>query len=74
VAARVLAVADVCDALSAERPYRGALPRERVLEIMRADAGPGLCPDCFHALEAAFARWPELGTDVREANVPPENL
>ncbi|HEX6041272.1 HD-GYP domain-containing protein [Longimicrobium sp.] len=63
VAARVLAVADVCDALSAERPYRGALPREQVLGIMRADAGPGLCPDCFHALETALERAPELGLD-----------
>jgi HD-GYP domain-containing protein (c-di-GMP phosphodiesterase class II) len=62
VQARILAVADVCDALSAERPYRAALPRERVLQIMRADAGPGLCPDCFAALEDAFGRDPALGT------------
>jgi HD-GYP domain-containing protein (c-di-GMP phosphodiesterase class II) len=53
VDARVLVVADVYDALSAARPYREALPRERVLEIMRADVGPGLCADCFAALEAA---------------------
>jgi HD-GYP domain-containing protein (c-di-GMP phosphodiesterase class II) len=61
LAARILAVADVCDALSADRPYRAALPRERVLEIMEADAGPGLCPDCFGALRHALARDPELG-------------
>lgn len=65
-AARILAVADVCDALSAERPYRGALPRERVLEIMRADAGTGLCPDCFAALETAFGQWPDLGLPAPE--------
>ncbi|HEU0014276.1 MAG TPA: HD domain-containing phosphohydrolase [Longimicrobium sp.] len=60
-AARVLVVADVCDALSAERPYRAALPRERVLEIMRADAGPALCPECFGALEQALRADPALG-------------
>jgi HD-GYP domain-containing protein (c-di-GMP phosphodiesterase class II) len=54
VMARLLAVADVCDALSAARPYRGALPREKVLEIMRAETGPGLCPTCFEALDAAL--------------------
>jgi putative nucleotidyltransferase with HDIG domain len=54
LAARVLAVADVCDALSAERPYRAAMPRERVLEIMRRDAGPALCPDSFAALQEAL--------------------
>ena len=34
--ARILAVADVCEALSAERPYRAALDPDEVLEIMRA--------------------------------------
>jgi HD-GYP domain-containing protein (c-di-GMP phosphodiesterase class II) len=57
----VLAVADVCDALSAERPYRAALPRERVLEIMRGDAGPALCPESFAALEQALVADPGLG-------------
>jgi putative nucleotidyltransferase with HDIG domain len=60
-AARVLAVADVCDALSAERPYRAAMPRERVLQIMRGDAGPALCPVSFAALEEALRARPELG-------------
>ena len=50
VDARILAVADVYDALSASRPYREALPHERVMEIMRAGAGPGTCPECFAAL------------------------
>ncbi|HEX2208388.1 MAG TPA: HD domain-containing phosphohydrolase [Longimicrobium sp.] len=65
VAARVLAVADVCDALSAERPYRGAMPRERVLEIMERDAGPALCPQSFAALREALAGQPGLGMQPR---------
>lgn len=60
-AARILAVADVCDALSAERPYRSALPRERVLQIMRSDTGTALCPECFAGLEQALEERPELG-------------
>ncbi len=64
-AARVLAVADVCDALSAERPYRAAMPRERVLEIIRRDAGPALCPESFAALEEALRARPELGVDTK---------
>jgi HD-GYP domain-containing protein (c-di-GMP phosphodiesterase class II) len=54
VEARILMAADVYDALSAARPYREALPRDRVLAIMRADAGPGICPECFAALESAL--------------------
>jgi HD-GYP domain-containing protein (c-di-GMP phosphodiesterase class II) len=52
---RVLVVADICEALSAERPYRAALPPEKVLEIMRREAGTGICPDCFEALEIYLA-------------------
>jgi HD-GYP domain-containing protein (c-di-GMP phosphodiesterase class II) len=56
--ARILAVADIYDALSAARPYREALPHGRVMEIMRADAGPGTCPECFAALCVAVNAAP----------------
>jgi putative nucleotidyltransferase with HDIG domain len=36
--ARILAVADVFDALRANRPYRDSLPLEKVFSIMREDA------------------------------------
>ncbi len=36
--ARILAVADVYDALHAKRPYRDSMPLEKVFEVMRADA------------------------------------
>lgn len=39
---RILAVADVFDALSAERPYRPALPLAQVFEIMERDSGTSL--------------------------------
>ena len=50
-AARILATADQLDALSAERPYRGKLPRETVVEIMRGERGTGLWPDAVDAAE-----------------------
>jgi HD-GYP domain-containing protein (c-di-GMP phosphodiesterase class II) len=73
-AARILAVADVCDALSAKRPYRDALPRERVLQIMGADAGAGLCPECFAGLEQALRDRPELGLEGPDAPAGNANL
>ena len=48
--ARILAVADVYDALSAERPYRPRIPQDEALDIMRLEVGDGLCPDAFRAL------------------------
>ena len=49
--ARILAVADVAEALGADRPYRRALDVDEVLEIMRGDAGRKLDADAFGALE-----------------------
>jgi HD-GYP domain-containing protein (c-di-GMP phosphodiesterase class II) len=51
---RVLAVADVFDALSTRRPYRPALAPEQVLEIMGRDRGAGLCPRALDALVTAL--------------------
>jgi putative two-component system response regulator len=46
LAVRVLAVADVFDALATVRPYRPALTRAECFRVMRADAaGGGLDPD-----------------------------
>jgi HD-GYP domain-containing protein (c-di-GMP phosphodiesterase class II) len=48
--ARVLAVADVAEALSAERPYRAALAPDEVLAIMAREAGIKLDAEAFEAL------------------------
>jgi HD-GYP domain-containing protein (c-di-GMP phosphodiesterase class II) len=48
---RILCVADVAEALSADRPYRGPLDPETVLEIMRRDAGTKLDATALAALE-----------------------
>jgi putative nucleotidyltransferase with HDIG domain len=49
---RLLAVADVAEALTAERPYRGAMPADDALAIMRRDAGTSLDACAFEACEA----------------------
>jgi HD-GYP domain-containing protein (c-di-GMP phosphodiesterase class II) len=50
---RVLAVADVYEALTSERPYRAALSEEDALDLVRLDVPDRLDPDAFAALEAA---------------------
>jgi putative two-component system response regulator len=56
---RILSVADVYDALASERPYRGVLPHEVCLDIMRKDAASGgLDPE----LVQAFAKLRPLGS------------
>ncbi len=57
--ARILAVADIFEAMTAERPYRAAMPAEQALDLMRGDVGRKLCPDAFEALTTALAAQPE---------------
>lgn len=52
--ARVLSVADVYDALTSSRPYRGALEGEQVLAMMERDRGTGFDADCLDALGCAL--------------------
>jgi putative nucleotidyltransferase with HDIG domain len=47
---RILTVADIFDALAAKRPYRDALPLEKVFGIMRKDAPRAIDAQCLDAL------------------------
>ena len=51
--ARILSVADVFDALRAKRPYRDALPLEKVFSIMRKESPKALDLPCLEALMSA---------------------
>jgi putative nucleotidyltransferase with HDIG domain len=52
---RIVAVADVFDALSAARPYREAMPMERVFEILDKDADVTLDAVCIYQLKQRYA-------------------
>jgi response regulator RpfG family c-di-GMP phosphodiesterase len=45
LAARIFTLADVYDALSSDRPYRAAWPREQVLEYIRNSSGSHFDPE-----------------------------
>ncbi len=48
------AVADVFDALTADRPYRLAMPVGEALAMMRRDSGTAFDPACLDALQTAL--------------------
>ena len=52
---RVLACADVYDALTARRPYRDPMPSPAALELMRGDVGTAFFAEPFAALSAHVA-------------------
>ncbi|HEV7968985.1 MAG TPA: HD domain-containing phosphohydrolase [Candidatus Acidoferrales bacterium] len=51
--ARILAVADIFDALHAKRPYRDGIPLEKVFQMLRSDAPHALDLPCVEALIAS---------------------
>lgn len=55
---RIITTADIFDAITAERPYRGAIPIPQALDMMEKTVGTALDPDCFAALRQAMARVP----------------
>jgi HD-GYP domain-containing protein (c-di-GMP phosphodiesterase class II) len=51
LAARIICVADVYQALSEKRPYRDSLPAKKVFGIMAEDSSTRLDPQCLTALK-----------------------
>jgi HD-GYP domain-containing protein (c-di-GMP phosphodiesterase class II) len=49
---RIITTADIFDAITAERPYRAAVPVPRTLEIMAETVGTALDAECFAALRS----------------------
>jgi HD-GYP domain-containing protein (c-di-GMP phosphodiesterase class II) len=66
--ARILVVADIAEALTADRPYRGSLSITKVLDIMSGDVPHALDADVFAhlppILEARAAAAPSGNADV----------
>ena len=48
---RIVTCADIFDALTAERPYRKAMPVAKALSVMQEDVGTAIDADCFAALQ-----------------------
>ncbi|GGY61021.1 metal-dependent phosphohydrolase [Cellvibrio zantedeschiae] len=57
---RIITTADIFDAITAERPYRGALPVEKTLSIMSESVGTAIDPQCFESLQQLIHRHPEF--------------
>ena len=57
VETRIITVADIFDAITAERPYRGPIPVPQALEIMGRMVGTALDARCYEALSACVAEF-----------------
>jgi len=57
---RIITTADIFDAITAERPYRGAVPVEKTLAIMKDSVGSAIDAECFSHLQQIIRNSPEL--------------
>ena len=48
---RIITVCDFYDALTADRPYRAAMPPAKALAIMESEVGKAVDPECFATLQ-----------------------
>jgi putative two-component system response regulator len=62
---RVMAIADVYDALSTKRPYKEALPHEKVIEIMVKDTGTHFDPDLIEVFKNVSDKFYETSIEIR---------
>ncbi len=64
--ARLLVVSDIYDALAAKRPYRDAMPAEKVFAILESDTPHALDADCVRALkESVYAGELQMIENIR---------
>ena len=63
LSARIVAVADVFDALSSARPYKPAWPVEQARLFLQQNQGSHFCPRC---IDAFLGAWDEV-LDIRDS-------
>jgi putative two-component system response regulator len=66
VAARLMAVADVYDALISRRVYKPAFTHQQALDIMREGRGTHFDPDVLDAFFKLEARFAEIASEFRD--------
>jgi putative two-component system response regulator len=67
IAARIVAVADVYDALCSERPYKRAMPEEQALQIMEEGRGKHFDPTVLDAFLESLPRLREVRLQFAES-------
>lgn len=73
--ARIVAVADVFDALTSRRPYKTPWSNEAGLEYLTSNIGKHFDPDCIKAFVAQFSKVNLIQLQVRDsAETLPEQL
>jgi len=68
LSARIMAVADVYDALRCKRPYKEVLPREKAMELMLESTGTHFDPDVMEAFKACEEEFDRIHQSISESH------
>lgn len=78
IEARIVALADVYDALSSERPYKPAFPETKVRSILNEESGRHFDPQVFSAYENSIEEFRAIKGEFSESDctgeAEPENV
>ena len=66
---RIITTADIFDALTADRPYRAAMPIEKALDIMTGMIGTAIDADCFAALCSGIGATTKITRKIGRSRV-----
>lgn len=66
LSARLMAVADVYDALRSERPYKAAMPHQKALDILMKDAGSHFDPSVIEAFLRIEKKCEEISIEMMD--------
>jgi putative two-component system response regulator len=69
LAARIMAVADVYDALTSHRCYKEALPTEKAAKIISDGAGRHFDPLMVEAFTATRENWPKVAEELQDPKI-----
>jgi putative two-component system response regulator len=69
--ARIVAIADVFDALTTERPYKKAVPVAGALAILEAERGRHFDPACLDAFLSAYAEMESADASAGSSELSP---
>ena len=69
--ARIVAVADVYDALTTARPYKAAFSHERALDATFGDAGTHFDPEVIEVLKGCEAEFDTIRISFAQTGAPP---
>lgn len=62
---RIITTADIFDAITAARPYRGAIPMLQALDMMGETVGSAIDADCFAALRRGVQLLPQGEAEIK---------